>query len=30
VIDSDWHQIDFNNKKTGIKNILRILCDELK
>ena len=30
VIDSDWHQIDFNDKKSGIKNILRILCDELK
>lgn len=30
VIDSDWHQIDFNDKKSGIKNILRILCDQLR
>lgn len=29
VIDSEWHQIDFNDKKSGIKNILRILCDRL-
>lgn len=30
VIDSEWHQIDFNDKKSGIKNILRILCDQLR
>ena len=30
VISSDWHCVDFNDKKSGIKNVLRILCDELK
>ena len=29
VITSDWHCVDFNDKKSGIKNVLRILCDEL-
>lgn len=29
VISSDWHCVDFNDKKSGIKNVLRILCDEL-
>jgi polyphosphate kinase 2 (PPK2 family) len=29
VIDSDWHTIDFENKKRGIKNLLSTLCDRL-
>jgi polyphosphate kinase 2 (PPK2 family) len=29
VIDSDWHTINFENKKDGIKNLLVTLCDRL-
>jgi len=29
VIDSDWHTVDYGNKKRGIKNLLAILCDRL-
>ena len=29
VIDSDWHTIDFENKKRGIKTLLSVLCDQL-
>lgn len=29
VIDSEWHTIDFENKKHGIKKLLSVLCDEL-
>jgi len=30
VIDSDWHTIDYNIKEKGIKNLLKILCAEIK
>ena len=30
VIDSDWHTVDFNDKKKGIKKLLEILCSELE
>ena len=29
VIDSDWHTVDYADKKSGIKNLLEILCDRL-
>ena len=29
VIDSDWHTVDYANKKRGIKNLLATLCDQL-
>ncbi len=29
VIDSDWHTVDYVNKKRGIKNLLSVLCDQL-
>ena len=29
VIDSDWHTIDFENKKRGIKKLLSTLCERL-
>jgi polyphosphate kinase len=30
VIDSDWHIINFENKKAGIASLMSILCDQLK
>ena len=29
VIDSDWHTVDYADKKRGIKNLLATLCDQL-
>lgn len=29
VIDSDWHTIDFENKRKGIKKLLDTLCREM-
>ena len=29
VIDSDWHTINFENKRDGIKKLLDTLCREL-
>ena len=29
VIDSDWHTINFENKREGIKKLLDTLCREL-
>ncbi len=29
VIDSDWHTVDYADKKRGIKNLLSVLCDQL-
>ena len=29
VIDSDWHTVDYANKKRGIKNLLATLCERL-
>ena len=30
VIDSDWHTIDYNDKKSGISALLATLCDTLE
>ena len=29
VIDSDWHTVDYADKKRGIKNLLATLCEQL-
>jgi len=29
VIDSDWHTVDYGDKKRGIKNLLATLCERL-
>ena len=29
VIDSDWHVIDYNDKRVGIATLARTLCDVL-
>jgi len=30
VIDSDWHTVNFENKRAGIASLMSILCDQLK
>ena len=29
VIDSDWHTVDYADKKRGIKNLLATLCEQI-